>query len=53
MEPAELMPKVWMEPEIEVARGSRLSEKTLAVALNLIRERQDEIRRAWKQHFGS
>lgn len=44
--------RVWMEPEIEVAAGSRLSDKTLGVALELIREHEDEIRKAWRRHFG-
>jgi hypothetical protein len=44
--------KVWMEPQIEVAADSHLSEKTLGVALELIREHEDEIREAWRRHFG-
>jgi len=45
--------KIWMEPEIEVARNDRLGEKTLATALGLIREREHEIRSAWNEHFGN
>ena len=45
--------KIWVDPQIEVARNHRLSDKTLATALELIREREDEIRRAWDQHFRS
>lgn len=44
--------KVWIEPRIELARNHRLSGKTLATALDLITEREDEIRRAWDAHFG-
>lgn len=44
--------KVWLEPEIEVARTHRLSQKTLTTALALIREREHEIRQAWNEHFG-
>lgn len=44
--------KVWIEPEIELARNYGLSEKTLATAMDLITGREDEIRRAWNEHFG-
>ena len=44
--------KIWMEPEIEVAHNYRLSEKTLGTALELIREREHEIRSSWNKHFG-
>ncbi len=44
--------KIWIEPEIEVARSHGLSDRTLGTALGLVREREDEIRRAWNQHFG-
>jgi 8-oxo-dGTP pyrophosphatase MutT (NUDIX family) len=45
--------KVWIEPEIEIARNDGLSWVDLSAALNLIWEREDEIREAWRQHFGS
>jgi len=38
--------KVWIEPRIELARNHGLGAKTLATALDLITEREDEIRRA-------
>jgi hypothetical protein len=44
--------KVWIEPRIELAGNHGLSEKTLATAMDLITEREDEIRRAWNKHFG-
>jgi hypothetical protein len=44
--------KIWIEPGIEVARNHGLRSKALAVALTLIKEREDEIRRAWQDHFG-
>ena len=44
--------KFWIDPRIELARSHGLSEKTLATALDLITEREHEIRRAWNQHFG-
>jgi hypothetical protein len=44
--------KVWVESRIEVARVHGLSDQAVAVALELIREREDEIRGAWNRHFG-
>lgn len=44
--------KIWLEPEIEVARSHRLSEKTLGMVPAIVREREDEIRQAWNEHFG-
>ena len=44
--------KTWIEPEIEVAPGGGLSGRTLRVALELVRQREDEIRKAWQRHFG-
>ena len=34
--------KVWIEPQIEVARIQGLSERTLRVALDIVEEREDE-----------
>jgi hypothetical protein len=44
--------KVWIEPRIELTRNHGLGGKTLATALDLITEREDEIRRAWDEQFG-
>jgi hypothetical protein len=44
--------KVWVEPGIELARNHGLPDKTLSAAMDLIKEREDEIRRAWDEHFG-
>ena len=43
--------KIWIEPEIEVARSHGLGDRTLGIALGLVKERENEIRRAWYQHF--
>jgi hypothetical protein len=43
--------RVWMEPQIEVARARGLSDKTLGFALQQIEEREGEIREAWNRHF--
>lgn len=45
--------KFWLEPNIELANNYGLSEREVRDALQLIVERQDEIRRAWHTHFGS
>jgi hypothetical protein len=45
--------KVWIEPKTEVVRNHGFSERTLRIAVELIKEREDEIRAAWNEHFGS
>jgi hypothetical protein len=44
--------KVWMEPQIEVATSVDLNSRDLREALDLIREREREIREAWNGYFG-
>jgi hypothetical protein len=44
--------KFWLEPQLELAVNYGLSDRTLAKASSLIKEREDEIHRAWKQRFG-
>jgi len=44
--------KFWMEPDIELARNFGLSEPELRLLRSVIEERKDEIKRAWKAHFG-
>jgi len=44
--------KVWVEPGIELARNHGLPDRTLNAAMDLIKEREDEIRKAWDEHFG-
>ena len=45
--------KFWLEPEIEIARNYRLTEKDLGRVRELILQHEDEIRDAWHRHFGS
>ncbi|MBI5752741.1 MAG: DUF4160 domain-containing protein [Hydrogenophilales bacterium] len=45
--------KFWLEPEIEVAQSHGLAQSELNAALRLIREHEDDIRNAWREHFGS
>jgi hypothetical protein len=44
--------KIWLEPRIRVARNWGLTEKRLSAVLKLVQEHEDEIREAWKAHFG-
>ena len=45
--------KIWIEPEIELARNYELSDQDLSRVLQLVREHEQEIRHAWHQHFDS
>lgn len=44
--------KFWLEPRIGVATNHGLSPARLATAQRLVREHRNEIRAAWKAHFG-
>jgi len=45
--------KFWLEPAVELAQNYGLSTQQVNTILRLIREREDDIRKAWKAHFGS
>lgn len=45
--------KFWLDPAIELAVNYGLSQKEVSEAERLVREHEDEIRRAWDAHFGS
>lgn len=45
--------KFWLEPRIELAQSYGLPPHEVNVALQLIKENEDVIRRAWQRHFGS
>jgi hypothetical protein len=44
--------KFWIEPEIELAKSYGLNPKDLGRVQQLIEEHEDEIRDAWRRHFG-
>ncbi len=44
--------KFWIEPKIELAENYGLTGRQLNAARRLILEHEDEIRTAWKAHFG-
>ena len=45
--------KFWVEPEVKLAQNYGLKEKDLREARGLIEEHINEIKTAWKKHFGS
>jgi len=45
--------KFWIEPQIELAQNHGLPDAELKLARKLIEEHENDIRNAWKQHFGS
>jgi hypothetical protein len=44
--------KFWLEPEIELALNRGLRAADIKLIREQIHERQNEIRDAWKRHFG-
>ncbi len=44
--------KYWLEPDIELAKNFRLSRNQLKEVEQLLEGHCDEIKRAWKKHFG-
>jgi hypothetical protein len=45
--------KFWIEPNIELARNHQLSAQDLSRVLQLVADHEQEIRDAWRRHFGS
>jgi len=45
--------KYWIDPVIELARNHGLSDNDLGRVEALIEEHEQEIRDAWRRHFGS
>jgi hypothetical protein len=45
--------KVWIEPTIELARNYELSAQDLNRVRQLISDHEQEIRDAWRRHFGT
>ncbi len=43
--------KFWLEPEIELAQHTGLSQREINQALRLVKEHENEIRAAWLKHF--
>jgi Domain of unknown function (DUF4160) len=45
--------KFWLEPRIELAQSYGMNSRQVSTARRLIQEHENEIRAAWKAHFGS
>jgi hypothetical protein len=45
--------KIWLEPQVEVAKSYGLTEHDVGRVLKLVRDREREIREAWNDHFAS
>ena len=45
--------KFWLEPEIELAKNYHYTRKQLKDGEKIIEEHQNELIRAWQEHFGS
>jgi hypothetical protein len=45
--------KFWIEPAIALAQNHGLSERQLRTAQELVEGHLDDIRTAWKRHFGA
>ncbi len=45
--------KIWLSPGVELARSHGLDARMIRTALLIVREREQEIRRAWHEHFNS
>ena len=43
--------KFWLEPDIELARNSRLSRSQIKGIEQIIEEHYDELKRAWEERF--
>ncbi|HIG42243.1 MAG: DUF4160 domain-containing protein [bacterium] len=44
--------KLWLEPQIEIARNYRLSDVQLHEVQRIVTVHSDELITAWKKHFG-
>ncbi|HUP90709.1 MAG TPA: DUF4160 domain-containing protein [Solimonas sp.] len=45
--------KFWLEPQVELALNHGLNARQLNTVQRLVEEHENEIRTAWKKHFGS
>ena len=45
--------KFWIEPEISLAESYEMLPAELKEIENVVREKKDQIKEAWNDHFGS
>jgi len=43
--------KFWLEPEVELAKNHRFSQKELKELASIVKEASDEIYKHWNKHF--
>ncbi len=43
--------KFWLEPKLELAQFTGLSQREINEALRLLEEHKDDVRSSWKKHF--
>ena len=46
-------PSIWVEPAVDLAKNYGLNASDLGKVEALIKEHEEEIRDAWRRHFGS
>lgn len=44
--------KIWLEPEVSVAKVINLSEQEVNTILKIVNARKEEIYESWNKHFG-
>ncbi len=45
--------KFWLEPQIELARAHKVSQKQIREMKEKVEENRDAIANAWQEHFGN
>ena len=45
--------KFWLEPVVALASSKKISTKVINDLQKIVEERQNEIKKAWKEHFRS
>lgn len=44
--------KIWIEPRIELAQNHRLPQRELDAIVKIVEKHEEQIRAAWREHFG-
>ena len=53
VEAAENEAKVWLVPEVRLARSIGFSPREVRDLLAIVREHRDDMEKAWREHFGA
>ncbi len=43
--------KIWLEPEIEIAVNYGVRQKDVKKIIEIVKDKQNEFKRRWKEHF--